>query len=438
MLYLNERTEPSLQDLDFIEYKRRRNRVIAICVAAYAISYLCRTNLSLALNDIIGMLGISRAQAGMISTMHFWAYAGGQLLAGFLCTKIDPKYVAAAGMLMTAACNGLIGFCSGYGPIVALWALNGLSLALFWPPILQISINWVTPKEYAAVSILLNLPTTVGYLLTWSTLGTVRTIIGWRWLFFIPSLAALAFLAFWLFKLEAHAPAQYADFLGSGAPARPAKAGTETGSGPSLWKTLLSASLLCFAAVVIAQGAIKESINLWAPTLLGDQATGSFAPLASAFTTLIPLFSTVGLLFTAWLTHHYKDSCNGPMVCLLLLGLAAGWSMMAMEGRILGLVICLGLLLAVVYGVNTILTTLLPLQFSKSGNSALLSSIFNFLSYTGAALGGMISGAACDVWGWHSVYVLWAGLASLSALILISYVLVETLSVRRKTAVAAR
>lgn len=428
-----------MQDSEYIEYKRRRNRVIAICVAAYAVSYLCRTNLSLALNDIIGMLGITRAQAGMISTMHFWAYAGGQLLAGFLCTKIDPKYVAGAGMLMTAVCNGLIGFCSGYGAIVALWALNGLSLALFWPPILQISINWVTPKEYAAVSILLNLPTTVGYLLTWSTLGTVRTLIGWRWLFFIPSLGALAFLAFWLWKLEAHAPAQYARFLRTDAPARKAESGeASSSSAQSLRKTLLSGSLLCFAAVVIAQGAIKESINLWAPTLLGDQATGSFAPLASAFTTLIPLFSTIGLLFTAWLTHHYKDSCNGPMVCLLLLGLAAGWSMMAMGNRILGLVICLGLLLAVVYGVNTILTTLLPLQFSKSGNSALLSSIFNFLSYTGAALGGMISGAACDVWGWHSVYILWAGLASLSALILISYVLVETLSARHKVAAAVR
>lgn len=415
-----------MERVNFVAYKRQRNQIILLCVVGYTISYLCRTNLSLALNDLIQLLSINKSQAGLITTMHFWAYAGGQLLSGFLCTKINPKYVAAFGMLFTAICNGCIGFSSNYALVVLLWMLNGLALAFFWPPILQISINWVSPKEYTLVSILLNLPTTVGYLISWSTLGVAHNFINWRWLFFIPAIISFAFLFVWLFKIQAHAPKQYDSYRAVSPPAHEKHSRTKKAS-TTLLKSFLSVNFVCFAIVVAIQGSIKESINLWAPTLIADLPAQKFSLLTSAFTSLIPVFSTIGLLVTGWLLRHFSSQCNTPMVYLLLVGFIASVSMTLFNSNALFVVVCLGILLAVVYGVNTILTTLLPLQFSKNENSALLSSVFNFLSYTGAALGGTISGAVCDAWGWSSVYILWTILSTVSAIILIGYVIAEHL-----------
>ena len=91
----------------------QKRRVLAVCVAAYTVSYLLRTNLSLALEDLMEVLSIGRGQAGLVSTLYFWTYASGQLLGGWLSVKWDPKRVVALGLAASGLCNLAIGFCSG-------------------------------------------------------------------------------------------------------------------------------------------------------------------------------------------------------------------------------------------------------------------------------------------------------------------------------------
>lgn len=119
-----------------------RSKVIGLCVAAYMVSYLCRTNLSVAMDDLLAAFQISRGQAGMMSTLYFWTYAGGQLLAAWLCSRMNPVHILALGLCLTGGCNLAFGFAGNYPELLFLWALNGLALALFWPPVLQISTNW--------------------------------------------------------------------------------------------------------------------------------------------------------------------------------------------------------------------------------------------------------------------------------------------------------
>ena len=92
----------------------QKRRVLAVCVAAYTVSYLLRTNLSLALDDLIEVLAIGRGPAGLVSTLYFWTYASGQLLGGWLSVKWDPKRVVALGLAASGMCNLAIGICSSY------------------------------------------------------------------------------------------------------------------------------------------------------------------------------------------------------------------------------------------------------------------------------------------------------------------------------------
>ncbi len=179
-----------------------RSKVIGLCVAAYTVSYLCRTNLSVAMDDLLAAFQISRGQAGIMSTLYFWTYTGGQLLAAWLCSRMNPVHILALGLCLTGGCNLAFGFAGSYPELLFLWALNGLALAQFWPPVLQISTNWSRPEHYTALSILLNLPTTVGFLLSWAGLGALHTVMQWEWMFWIPAAFAFLFLIVWLGKMQ--------------------------------------------------------------------------------------------------------------------------------------------------------------------------------------------------------------------------------------------
>ena len=384
---------------------------------AYTVSYLCRTNLSVAMNEILDEFQISKSQAGLITTIYFWLYAGGQLAAGWMCTRKDPKYVLMLGLLLTALCNTLIGFVRSYELLLLLWSLNGLALALFWPPVIQIGTNWSEPEEYTRLSILLNLPTTVGFIIAWAGLGSLNTLLSWKWMFWLPAAVALGFLFLW--GLLLHSSPEKAGL--SYRPRVPGKLPNQE-SEPSSEKTSLAACLLtgtmaAYGLLVIFQGCTKESINLWAPTLLQEVAGGRNLVLVSAFTSLIPVVSTIGLFSTGALVTLCRGNQAKTMKILLGLGMAAGWAMVLCRNTFVPVVLFMGIVLAVVYGVNTVLTTMLPLQFAHTGRSGAISSVFNFLSYVGAALGGVISGAVADWIGWTGMYWLWAGLST-AALVL--------------------
>lgn len=382
-----------------------RSKVIGLCVAAYTVSYLCRTNLSVAMDDLLAAFQISRGQAGMMSTLYFWTYAGGQLLAAWLCSRMNPVHILALGLCLTGGCNLAFGFAGSYPELLFLWALNGLALAQFWPPVLQISTNWSRPEHYTALSILLNLPTTVGFLLSWAGLGALHTVMQWEWMFWIPAAFAFLFLIVWLGKMQ---PSPEGTAVEKAVTPAAQNKGKSKGS---LLTGFLAGGMLGYAIIVVIQGCTKESINLWAPTLIQDIAGSKNSFWVSSLTALIPLVSTIGLLLTGWLVTVVKQGQERAMLILLCIGMISGWLLLAVHS-LFGIILCLSILLAVVYGVNTILTTILPLRLARSGHSGTLSGIFNFLSYLGAALGGLVSGSISDVWGWSAVYTLWAVLAT--------------------------
>ena len=86
-----------------------QRRVLALCWIAYALSYLCRTNLSIALPQMTQELGWSASKAGMIGSAFFISYGAGHLLNGLLGDKLPIKRFMTLGLLGTSLCNLLIG-----------------------------------------------------------------------------------------------------------------------------------------------------------------------------------------------------------------------------------------------------------------------------------------------------------------------------------------
>ena len=87
---------------------RHARAFMLLCAMVYFTSYLTRTNYTAVILELTGALGITKSEAGLISTIAFFTYGAGQLVSGFVGDKIYPRRLIAFGLAATSVCNFLM------------------------------------------------------------------------------------------------------------------------------------------------------------------------------------------------------------------------------------------------------------------------------------------------------------------------------------------
>ena len=391
-----------------------QRRVLVLCWAAYAISYLCRTNLSIALPQMTSELGWSAAKAGMIGSAFFVSYGAGHLLNGLLGDKLPIKRFMTLGLLGTSLCNLLMGVFPYYGVIFTVWLINGLLLSTLWGPIVRAVAVWYAPGERNLPAVIISISSLAGYLLSWAGLGLLLTFTGWRGAFFLPGVVTLLFtLWFWVRMNDSPQTVGMEDFSQADAENLEAEAPK---TSLTLWQLIRQERLLFFCVAAIAQGVIKDGITLWEPTILTslhDAPSG----LVSAASALVPVFSMLGVLLSGRLMNRYYGREKKPGILLFLGTGGLCLVFFLLLGRSLwGDVLFFGAISALLCGINTLLLTYIPLRLSVYGRSSGVAGMFNFCAYLGAGLSGILSGFLADISGWESSILLWLVLCIIGAL----------------------
>ena len=73
-----------------LDSMKKQKLLILLCCLVYSFAYAGRYSYSANIGSIIDFYGITRAEAGVVSTFFFFSYGVGQLLNAFLC-KFYPK-----------------------------------------------------------------------------------------------------------------------------------------------------------------------------------------------------------------------------------------------------------------------------------------------------------------------------------------------------------
>jgi len=289
-----------------------RRRTLILCFACYTISYLLRTNLSAVLDKLIVELQISRALAGSIGSLYFWMYALGQFINGYLAGRLNPKKMIITGLSLSICINCLIGSVRSYPLILILWGLNGYSLSMIWGATFKILTNWYSPEAYAKVSVYISLPTTVGYLISWSVIRLIAAHFTWRYAFFIPAICAAGFLILWIAFLQPAPP--------SSSLAASSEKKVDSGSAKkSPYQLLIVCGLIFVGLAAIVQGLIKESINLWAPTLMAELGSAAKSNIASLYAVGVPIAGTLGILAVSRLLRAFHNSSIKTLLVLFIM-----------------------------------------------------------------------------------------------------------------------
>lgn len=375
------------------KYSSHQKEIILILsLVAYTISYLCRTNFSIAAEAFLNNDIWSGNQISLTNSFYFWAYATGQIIAGFFAIRFSAKKLITTGLIITGAVNLIIGFSASYIRTIILWTVNGFALAMFWPSIIRLISKHYTNKEYEKISVILNLPTTIGYLVSWSALGMISNNTEWNWVFWIPGTIALTFIIPWTTSVREQSQKE----------TRKKKI-----AKPGIKSAAISAHTLTMAFLVLSAGAIRESMNLWAPSYFSSFKTDLNQNVMPLFTAMIPLITTAGLILAGIGMKKMKKNSENVVIVLEFISLILSL-FLCLSGNSFFLSLFLyAVLLAGVYVIGAIITTFIPLTAGENDKSPLLAGIFNFLAYAGAAIGTSFSGYIIRDGNWNSLNLLW-------------------------------
>ena len=116
---------------------RRDKRIIFICWLAYAMAYVGRLNFSASIVAIISDLGVTKAQAGLVSSCFFFAYGAGQLVNGVLSKHYNSKLMIALSLGISSMLNLAMVFCSDIAIMKYIWLANGMVQSVLWSTLIK-------------------------------------------------------------------------------------------------------------------------------------------------------------------------------------------------------------------------------------------------------------------------------------------------------------
>lgn len=376
-------------------FSRLQKRILTACVIIYTMAYLNRLNLSAALASLREVLSISAAQAGLLQTFFAVVYAVGQFINGALVDRLNPVRHMEIGIIGSAICNLLMGCFASYPVLLILCLLNGACQSMLWTPIVRLFAEYYENFQLRKrANLIQSLSLVVGHLGAWAISGYLSSILSWRLSFIVPAAATVpAFLVAWYLLRNLKTSEVSSD---SGADSR-------TVSRPPVFRLFVRTGFLLILLVSIFHGFIKDGVVTWAPDILRSVGNGGLS--STTFSLIIPVINALGILGGYWLQQKAgKDNRTMISVIMLLSGVCC-IPLVLHHCSLFPTALFLGLVCSCMYGLNPILTGLVPMEYDLSGCTGLTAGFIDSFIYLGSSLAGVLAGGIYESSGARALYL---------------------------------
>jgi sugar phosphate permease len=173
--------------------------VLLVISLMYMITYMDRSNISIAAPEIARELGFSKTQVALFFSAFAWAYAAGQVPGGWLADFFGPKRVLLVIVpfwsLMTAATAWASGAMSFFGVRFAF----GLGEAGAFPTASRAMQLWFPKSERGFVQGMTHCFSRLAIAITPPVAVMIMNAWGWRWVFYIFALLGIIWSVAFLF-----------------------------------------------------------------------------------------------------------------------------------------------------------------------------------------------------------------------------------------------
>ena len=387
-------------------FSKTQLRLLTVCVVLYTVLYFCRLNLSAVLDAITRDQGISIAAAGMLQTVFALVYASGQIVNGAVADRVNPFRHMLLGLLGSAACNFAMGLSLGYPMMVVSWTANAVFQSMLWTPLVRVvAMHFTGLKERNAANAALAFVLIVGHFFAWAISGVMAENFSWRLAFVVPAVIAVVTAVLSAFAL----PELREKNVNAGK--------TCAGKAQGTSSVITSVSFLLVLGTCIVYGFVRDGVITWTPTILAHMGREK-AISATAFTLILPVINTIGVALGIWQRGRGANPrvvvatmmAAGVVCCACLLGISG----------LLVTALLLGCICAAMYGANTMLTSVIPLEYDAVGKTGTTAGLIDAFIYLGSALAGVLAGGIYEQSGVQMLYGIWAICCVLAGLMMIA------------------
>ena len=311
------------------------------------------------------------------------------------------------GITGTAVCNLAMGFGRTYSALLVIWSLNSVFQSMMWTPIVRlIALHFHDDTLRIRAQGALAFTLVVGHFGAWLISGFLSAYVAWRYSFIVPAVIAAVVCLFSIRLFARH------DAIRVLPPQPRASSGAAQACVPALHVFAASGFLLVLFTCVL-YGFIRDCVITWTPSILGRLSPSG--AVSSAFTLILPVINMAGVYLGFALRIR---GTNPYAVIVIMMVFAALCSALLLPGcGMLLLSILLGLICAAMYGANTMLTALIPMEYDRVGRTGMAAGLIDSCIYLGSALSGVIGGYIYEQIGPTSLYATWILAAAVSAVL---------------------
>lgn len=406
---------------------RKTRFLFWMCWMVYFTSYLGRLNYSSAMTVMIQEAVITKAEAGFISMVYFFAYGIGQLCNGLLGDRLHPGRMITGGLLISAVINMVMTYTHGFVSMSLFWCINGYAQSMIWPPIIRIFSEMLEEKKKVQYCIDIvstqALGTLASYLLSAAIIGCGH------WEFVFLAAGVLLFTAAMVWTVSFQRIESYSRRCGirkkeerekneadlSGMTLKgTTSSGADHGSGHSFVKLIVTSGMVMIIFPVIIHGMLKDGVTSWVPTYISEtfRISASFSILV---TTLLPVVNLSGAYMARYVYEKLEKQETKAAVFFYVAATAALILLLAAGNRNLILTAVLfAVITASMMAVNTLFVNLYPLKFKAQGRVSAVSGFLNAMAYLGTAFSTFSIGILVQNEGWSVTLVSWIGVTFLA------------------------
>ena len=182
--------------------------VLFLISVMYLICYMDRSNISVAAPEITKEFGLSKTTMALVLSAFAWAYAIGQVPAGWLGDRFGPKKVLGAIMTWWSVAAALTGAALGVTTLFGARFLLGLGEAGAFPVASRGMQLWFAKSERGRIQGITHFFSRFAVAITPFIAGSILLAFGWRAIFYIfGSLGVIwsvAFFAIYTNRPEEH------------------------------------------------------------------------------------------------------------------------------------------------------------------------------------------------------------------------------------------
>jgi phosphoglycerate transporter family protein len=182
-------------------YAYWRGRILWASLVGYAVFYLVRKNLPVAMPAMERALGVTKGDLGLFLTLHGLFYGVSKFANGFLGDRTNPRWFMALGLVCSAVVNVFAGLSSAAVTFGVFWLLNGWFQGMGFPPCARSLTQWFSPAERGTKFAIWNTSHSIGAALA-LILCSLLVTYDWRLCLFVPAGIAVAGAAFLIDRLR--------------------------------------------------------------------------------------------------------------------------------------------------------------------------------------------------------------------------------------------